>query len=212
MSTPRKRPPADTRTPQELARACAALATAPLTNFGAFINDDARDQQWQQLVTRLTADEPSAWSTAREEDVVVRLRSGGLPTEETRALFAEYDSHRGDEAALREAAAFLVGVEVGRQQTAPPDDGLTPEQRAELGRMSPALRATLARGDCLARFHQVERFLSFMEGYAMIADASGEDIPINSVGMEFVGDAAGEAVLTLRKLRQEFETAEGGAA
>ena len=100
----------------------------------------------------------------------------------------------------------------GGNAAEPPDDGLTPEQRAELARMSPALRARLARGDCLARFHEVERFLSFMEGYAMIADASGGDIPINSVGMEFVGDAAGDAVLTLRKLRQEFETAEGGAA
>ena len=46
----------------------------------------------------------------------------------------------------------------------------------------------------------------------MIADASGGDIPINSVGMEFVADAAGNAGLTLRKLRQEFEAAEGGAA
>ena len=38
----------------------------------------------------------------------------------------------------------------------------------------------------------------------------GENIPINSVGMEFIADAAGEAGLTLRKLRQEFEAKPGG--
>ena len=70
----------------------------------------------------------------------------------------------------------------------------------------------MARGDCLVRFHEVERFLSFMEGYAMIAGTSGPNIPIDSVGMDFLASAAGDATLAVRKLRQEFETAEAGGA
>lgn len=189
--------PENTRTPQETpaehARAVARLATAPLANFGEMINDDARDQHWQKLVTRVTDDWPALWSRANEDDAIDRLAIGGLPTEENRALFRKYDSHRADETAIREEAAYLVGLEVGRQQTPPSDDGLTP-----------ALRATLARGDCLARFHEVERF---SVSWRASRDASGGDIPINSVGMEFVADAAGSAGLTLRKLRQEVEAA-----
>ena len=77
--------------------------------------------------------------------------------------------------------------------------------------LPPALRATLARNDCLARFAEIERFLDFVVGFAMIADASGDDIPINSVGMAFVANAAGDVERTLRTLRQKFEAAKGGA-
>ncbi len=70
----------------------------------------------------------------------------------------------------------------------------------------------LRRSDCLAKFHEVERCLGFMEGFAMIADAAGHDIPINSVGMDFMADAAGTARVTLRKLRKQFEAAESGGA
>ena len=51
-----------------------------------------------------------------------------------------------------------------------------------------------------------------MEGYAKIAGTSGPNIPIDSVGMDFLASAAGDATLAVRKLRQEFETAEAGGA
>ena len=82
-----------------------------------------------------------------------------------------------------------------------PSDGLTPEQLARA-----------VHGDRLPRFAEVERFLSFVEGYAMIAAASHGDIPIDSIGVDFLATAAGDAGATLRQLRQEFEAAEGGAA
>ena len=57
----------------------------------------------------------------------------------------------------------------------------------------------------LARFYEVERFLGFMEGFAMIADDTRTDHPMNSRGMDFVAHAAGDALVTLRTLRREFE-------
>ena len=133
MSHQSQRPSETNRTPQELAHACARLATAPLVDFGAFINDDARDQAYQSLLQRLTADWPNMLSETKAADVIDRLRGS---TDDARALFSRYDSHRGDEAAIRENAAYLVGVEAGRQTSNfvagdknPAHDGLTPESR-----------------------------------------------------------------------------------
>ena len=125
MSTPTKRPSAENRTPQEsptaIARGIAQLATAPLASFGAMINDDDRDQQWQRLVTRLTADWPDVWSKAKEDDVEERLRAN-LPTDDDRKLLFQLGEHHATKAAIRENAAYLVGFEVGRCAS-----GVTPE-------------------------------------------------------------------------------------
>ncbi len=172
----------------------------PLTDFGAVLDDDARDQQWRQLVTRLTADWPDVWSKVREDDVEDQIKAA-LPTDEVRRVFYQLGEHYTTKATILESAAYLVRLEVGRRaQGQPPDDDLTP-----------ALRATLARGDCLARFAEVERFLDFMSSFALIAAQSHSELPINSAGMDHLSTVAGDAGLTLRKLRQEFEAADGGA-
>ena len=201
MSTPTARPPEET--PAAIAREIATLATAPVRDFVDCISDEdnARDHLYGQLVARLTTAEPGAWSQATEDDVDEQLRTA-LATDEARELFGQYVDHRGRLEAIHESAAFLLGVEVGRQaQGDTPDDGLTP-----------ALRATLARNDVLARFTEVERFLDFMSSFALIAAQSHSELPINSAGMDHLSTAAGDAGLTLRKLRQEFETAESGGA
>ena len=116
-------------------------------------------------------------------------------------LFHKYMDHWGTKIGISEEAAFLLGVEVARQVVVPPpDDGLTSEQRA-----------TLARGDVLARFTEVERFLDFLSSFALIAAQSHSELPINSAGMDHLSTVAGDASMTLRKLRQEFEAADGGA-
>ena len=200
MSTPTSSTPAET--PAAIAREIATLATAPVRDFVDCISDEdnTRDHLYQRLVARLTANEPGAWSRAKEDDVDERLNAA-LATDEARGLFGQLSDHYGTKLAIGESAAFLLGVEVGRQVAPPPDDGLTSEQRA-----------TLARGDVLARFTEVERFLDFMSSFALIAAQSHSELPINSAGMDHLSTAAGEAGLTLRKLRQEFEAADGGAA
>ena len=160
MSTPTERPPEPT--PAAIARAIVTLSTAPTERFGAFFNTEERYSQYEQLVDCLTAERlsdavPILWSQTKRDNVDERL-SASLPTDEDRGLFGQLGDHYSNAAGIREDAAYLVGVEVGRRaQGQPPDDGLTSEQRAELSRLSPALRATVARGDCLARFHNVER-------------------------------------------------------
>ena len=133
MSTPTERPPEDNRTPQAIARAIAQLATAPVRDFVDCISDEdnTRDHLYQRLVARLTADEPRAWSKAREDDVEERLRES-LATEENMELFHQYMDHSGTKLAIGESAAFLLGVEVGRQVSpALPDDGLTAANETE---------------------------------------------------------------------------------
>ena len=92
-TTPTKRPPESSRTPEDtpsvIARSIAQLACAPPESVGAFINDDDRDAAYQRLVTRLTADEPDAWSRAREDDVEERLGES-LSTGEDVTLFHQY--------------------------------------------------------------------------------------------------------------------------
>ena len=214
-----QRPPAAERTPETpaaIARTIAQLAGEPLTSFVAVVNDDTRDAHYQRLQERLIADLPplqrrDLFSTDRESEVITQLRTS-LQTDEYRELLGQLAEHDLRKTIVCENAAFLIGVEVGRQAQRPtPDDGLSPEQRAELARLPAAMRAMLARNDVLARFAEVERFLGFVEGFAMIADASEGDIPINSVGMGFVADAAGGAESTMRKLRREFEAESGGA-
>ena len=178
------------------------MATAPVRDFVDCISDEdnTRDQLYQRLVARLTADERGAWSKALEDDVDERLTTA-LATDDAKDLFGQYVDHRGTLEAIHESAAFLLGVEVGRQVAPGPDDGLTSEQRA-----------TLPRGDVLARFEEVERFLDFMSSFAMIAAHSDSELPINSAGMDHLATVAGDASMTLRKLRKQFEAAEGGAA
>ncbi len=75
MSTPTKRPPESSRTPQDtpaaIAREIAQLATAPVHDFVACISDeDTRDHLYQQLVDCLTAERlsdvvPILWSQAQ---------------------------------------------------------------------------------------------------------------------------------------------------
>ncbi len=121
-TTPTTRPPEGHRTrlaPRgDIARYLVSRAPVPLGSFGAFINDADRDVGYQQLVTRLTADEPDAWSRAREDDVNERLRAS-LSTDQDRELFRRLGNHSADKAAIREAAAYLVGLEVGRQSETP---------------------------------------------------------------------------------------------
>ena len=116
-TTPTKRPPESSRTPEDtpsvIARSIAQLACAPPESVGAFINDDDRDAAYQRLVTRLTADEPDAWSRAREDDVEERLGES-LSTGEDVTLFHQYSDHCVTNGSIREEAAFLVGVEIGR--------------------------------------------------------------------------------------------------
>ena len=128
MSTPQsKRPPETDRTPQEtpaaIARTIAQLATAPVRDFVACISDEdnERDQLYQRLVARLTADEPHMWSRAKEDDVDAQLRAA-LGTDEDRARLGCLSDHYGHETAIHEQAAFLLGVEVGRRAL-----GVTPE-------------------------------------------------------------------------------------
>ena len=121
-TTPTTRPPEGHRTrlaPRgDIARYLVSRAPVPLGSFGAFINDADRDVGYQQLVTRLTADEPDPWSRAREDDVNERLRAS-LSTDQDRELFRQLGNHSADKAAIREAAAYLVGLEVGRQSETP---------------------------------------------------------------------------------------------
>ena len=97
-TTPVERPPAADRTPEEtpaaLARAIAQLATAPVRDFVECISDEdnTRDHVYQQLVQRLTADEPGTWIPARENDVENQLRAS-LPTDEDRKLFGQLSDH-----------------------------------------------------------------------------------------------------------------------
>ena len=121
-TTPTTRPPEGHQTrlaPRgDIARYLVSRAPVPLGSFGAFINDADRDVGYQQLVTRLTADEPDPWSRAREDDVNERLRAS-LSTDQDRELFRQLGNHSADKAAIREAAAYLVGLEVGRQSETP---------------------------------------------------------------------------------------------
>ena len=131
-TTSTERPPARNRTPEEtpaaIARTIAALATAPVRDFGAVLDDDDRDKLWQRLEARVTADSPNAWSTVKEDDVEERL-AASLATDEDRTLFTEYINHCLDRRTIAESAAFLIGREVGRQAAQCPDVGTinTPE-------------------------------------------------------------------------------------
>ena len=149
MSTSVQRPPAEERTPETpaaIARTIAALATAPVRDFVSCISDEdnTREHLYQRLVARLTADWPNAWSQAKEDHVEERL-AAALATDEDRELFGQFSDHYGTKLGVGESAAFLLGVEVGRQcggpefsggsRPDPPgnttaDDDLTPEQRA----------------------------------------------------------------------------------
>ena len=119
MSTSTRRPPESTRTPEDtpaaLARSIAALATAPVRDFIACISDEdsERDHLYQRLVERLAADEPAAWSKAKEDDVDEQLRAA-LGTAEAKDLFGQYVDHGTTRETIRQEAAFLLGVEVGR--------------------------------------------------------------------------------------------------
>ena len=117
MSTPQnQRPSADNRTPAELARELAQMACAPAATFGGLLddNDTERDRQYQRLLTRLIADWPDMWSRAKEDDVDERLRVS-LSTNEDRELFNQHVDHLSTRGTVREEAAYLVGIEVGRQ-------------------------------------------------------------------------------------------------
>ena len=152
MSTSTKRLSGDNRTPQEtpaaIAREIAQLATAPVRDFVDCISDEdnTRDHLYQRLVTRLTADWRGAWSKAREDDVEERLRES-LATEENVELFHRYMDHWGTKTSISQEAAFLLGVEFGRSALGDPPD---------VDELPPALRATVARSDCLARFEEVD--------------------------------------------------------
>ena len=120
MSTSPPRPSTDTRTPQEtpaaIASAIAQLATAPVHDFVSCISDEdnTRDRLYQRLVTRLTANEPDMWSRAKEDDVDAQLRAA-LGTTEAKDLFSQHVNHGTTRESVRQEAAFLLGVEVGRQ-------------------------------------------------------------------------------------------------
>ena len=119
MTTIEKRTPEET--PAAIARTIAALATAPTDSFGAVLNDDDRDRQYQRLVARLTAADPTAWSGATENDVEERL-GASLSTEDDRTLFGQHLDDCTTKGSIRENAAYLVGLEVGRRQTPPLQD------------------------------------------------------------------------------------------
>ena len=93
-------------TPAAIVRAIAALATAPADSFGALINEDDRDQQFQWLEARLGAEGWSdLWSSERESEVFDRLWAS-LSTDEDRALLGGYSDRRTAETCIGHEAAF----------------------------------------------------------------------------------------------------------
>ena len=166
----------DTRTPEEtpaaIAQSIAHLATAPVHDFVSCISDEdnTRDHLYQRLVARLTADEPGAWSRAREDDVDAQLRAA-LATTEAKDLFGQYVNNNTTRETIRQEAAFLLGVEVGRRVTPPSDDG-----------SGAALDI-----DLIDRADRVRTLLEFVAGYALLVDACEDGATIDSLKMSFLG-------------------------
>ena len=157
MSTPtEERPPAVHPTrlipPADLAHYFALHATVPLpTTLADVVNDDARNTQYQELVTRLTADEP----------------------ETTKAT-------------IRESAAYLLGLAVGRLRN-----------RSAI----PAL------GNLLDRAYRVKGLLEFLAGYSMLVDACTDGVEMSALRMDFLATPAGEAAEVVQELKAAVEAA-----
>ena len=173
MTTPTTHPPEET--PAAIARTIAQLATAPVHDFVSCISDDdnTRDHLYQRLGARLTdafTDEPGAWSRAREDDVDAQLRAA-LATTEAKDLFGQYVNNNTTRETIRQEAAFLLGVEVGRRVTPPSDDG-----------SGAALDI-----DLIDRADRVRTLLEFVAGYALLVDACEDGATIDSLKMSFLG-------------------------
>ena len=122
-TTPTERPSETNRTPPEttaaIASAIVTLSTGPTETFGAFFNNEERYSQYEQLIDCLTTkclsdDVPILWSQAKRDDVDERL-TASLSTDEDGGLFDQLGDHNSNAGGIREDAAYLVGVEVGRR-------------------------------------------------------------------------------------------------